>query len=373
MTGAVSVLVVATSYPRSEDDWQGLFIRRLVEAMAREPLLQTAIWAAPGPIPAGVISSATEADGRFLLELADQGGIAHKLRTRPLAGLGDASRLLRRLGALYERDSSDILHINWLQNALPLGRRGRRAVIPVLGTDFGLVKLPGMVQALRRVLRHNHCVLAPNAPWMEAPLKRQFGDLCEIVPVNFGIDEHWFGEPNPDAAAEPRSWLCVTRVTRPKLGTLLDWGGRVFSRKRPLDLIGPNQEGLALPDWIRHHGHATPEDLRRRWFPRARGLISLSSHSEGRPQVMLEAMAAGLPIVASKLPAHESTVKHGETGYLVASARELEEAVRALEAPDTACRCGRAARRVAREDFGTWSDAVARYRALYSKLLDAQG
>jgi glycosyltransferase involved in cell wall biosynthesis len=37
----------------------------------------------------------------------------------------------------------------------------------------------------------------------------------------------------------------------------------------------------------------------------------------GQPQVVMEAMAAGVPVVASDTPAHRELVVHGQTGYLV--------------------------------------------------------
>ena len=370
MTEQLRVLVVATSYPRSETDWQGTFIKRLVDAMSQRPDLHTALWAPPGPLAAGVRDAAAGDDADFLLHLANGGGIAHRLRSRPVAGLRDAAGLMRRLRALYARDRSDILHINWLQNALPLPGSGRRAVVTVLGTDYKLLELPGMVAALRRVFRANRCILAPNAPWMSARLEALFGDLCRVTATNFGIDDRWFAV-SPDASVQPRLWLCVSRITRAKIGSLFDWGESVFSADRPLDLVGPNQEGMTLPSWVRHHGHAAPEDLCRSWFPRSHGLVSLSSHAEGRPQVMLEAMAAGLPIVASDIPAHADTIAHGETGFLVRSPAALAAAVAELESTDLANTMAANARAAARRDFGSWPDCVDRYMALYRMLHDA--
>ena len=47
-----------------------------------------------------------------------------------------------------------------------------------------------------------------------------------------------------------------------------------------------------------------------------RDVFVLSSLWEGLPYVILEAMAAGLPVVASRVPGVEDVVRHGETGLL---------------------------------------------------------
>src|SRR3546814_14151560 len=73
------------------------------------------------------------------------------------------------------------------------------------------------------------------------------------------------------------------------------------------------EEEVELPGWVHYHGPASPRLLADEVFPAARGLITLSQHPEGRPQVLLEAMAASLPIVASDIPAHASNLAHSQT------------------------------------------------------------
>ena len=299
------VLMVATSYPRTVSDWHGVFIRHLVAALARRDDLRMSLWAPPGERPPRVEYAATPAESAWLAKLAAAGGISHLMRNPRPATLLAPLNLLRYLRACYRRTSSaDIYHVNWLQAALSLPDNRIPALITVLGNDMKLLGLPFMRSLMRRVMKRRAVAICPNAEWMVPQLTRAFGDLATIRPVSFGIDPIWFAmrrEPSIDRPA----WLAVMRITRAKVGPLFEWSERLFrDQARELHLFGPMQDKIEIPDWVHYHGPASPADLADRWFPRACGLVTLSQHAEGRPQVMLEAMAAALPIIASPLAAH---------------------------------------------------------------------
>jgi glycosyltransferase involved in cell wall biosynthesis len=224
-----------------------------------------------------------------------------------------------------------------------------------------------MVRALRWQFRRRKTILAPNAAWMASRLQGLFGDVAQIVPNPFGVDAAWFAVERLPVSAQ-RGWLVVSRITRGKLGTLVEWGEGLFSAERPLYLLGPNQENIELPSWISHPGATNPTALRADWFPRVKGLLTLSQHDEGRPQVLIEAMAAGLPVIASRLPAHEDLIQQGETGWLVASRTELVNTLAAVETPQMAVRVGAAAQAFIKENVGTWDDCARRYLDCYGEL-----
>ncbi|WP_242102801.1 glycosyltransferase family 4 protein [Lysobacter sp. M2-1] len=365
------LLFAATSYPSSEQDWKGLFIQRLVEALAQRPNVDLQLWLPPGRRPDGSAYAATADDAIWLQRLMDDGGVAHLLRNRKLHGLATACQLLYRLRRAYRRSDCHLYHINWLQNALVLPDDGKPALISVLGSDLQLLKLPGMRVLLRRAMRNRHVILCPNADWMEAPLAQAFGDVASIRVAPFGIDTSWYTvERRPDN--QPRRWIAVTRLTSSKLGTLFEWSAPHFKNAgRELHLFGPMQESIAVPDWIHYHGSATPEQLCRDWFPRAYGLVTLSRHAEGRPQVMLEAMAAGLPILASQLPAHADIIEHAVTGWLCHDPAGFAEGIAVIEDPIRNVDIGRHAHDWARNRIGDWNDCAARYAIHYRGLLES--
>jgi glycosyltransferase involved in cell wall biosynthesis len=88
-----------------------------------------------------------------------------------------------------------------------------------------------------------------------------------------------------------------------------------------------------------------PEDVTR--LLAASDIFALPSFSENLPMSVIEAMAAGLAVVATPVGAVEDIVSHGETGLLVqpGNAGELADALRQLitDAPLRA-RLGKAAK-----------------------------
>lgn len=369
----IKTLMVSTSYPADLSDWRGLFIRHLTYALARRKDLRLRLWSPLGEMPPNVDYAASAVERRWLERLMSGGGIAHLIRQRGLRAVVFPVQLLLMLRAAYRRHADvSLYHVNWLQNALSLPRNGKPLLVTVLGTDLQLLKLPLMRSVMRRVMRGRRVVVCPNAEWMLPALNGAFGDLAQVRFVPFGIDPAWFQiERRLPSTTEPAQWLCVTRLTRAKVGPLLEWCEPFFSDgRRELHLFGPMQEQMDLPPWVHWHGPASPDTLRKNWFPRAHGFITLSRHAEGRPQVLLEALASGLPIIASHLPAHIDLLARGDCGILVESPDALRAALDALSDPAVNCALGLRGRALVQREIGTWADCAERYVTLYRELLE---
>ncbi|MBM7130061.1 glycosyltransferase family 4 protein [Dyella mobilis] len=366
------ILFISTSYPKDLKDWRGVFIRHVAGGLSRLEHVKLSIWAPPGELPPDVQSVTNISDDVWLSRLMAAGGISHLVRSGGVKAMSAPFVLLYRLRKAYEREShNDIYHINWLQCALPLPDDGKPAVITALGNDLKLLKLPLVRPLLRRVMKNRRVTICPNAEWMQAPLEAAFGDVARVRPISFGIDKCWYDIERQIDSSQPKPWLAVTRLTHDKLGPLFEWSEKIFQQtQRELHLFGPMQEQISIPSWVHYHGSASPDDLAAKWFPNACGLITLSRHAEGRPQVMLEAMASGLPIIASSMSAHASIVSHGSTGFLCESPQEYERAVERLEDPSTNRSFGHEARRWALQEFGTWDDCAGRYADIYRQLFE---
>jgi glycosyltransferase involved in cell wall biosynthesis len=96
------------------------------------------------------------------------------------------------------------------------------------------------------------------------------------------------------------------------------------------------------------------------------GVLVLPSKAEGFGLVLIEAMAAGVPVVATDVPGIRNVVKHEVNGLLVpyANPRELALAIdRMIRDKPLRQRLIENARRDVRERF-SWDAIFQKYRAL---------
>jgi glycosyltransferase involved in cell wall biosynthesis len=103
----------------------------------------------------------------------------------------------------------------------------------------------------------------------------------------------------------------------------------------------------------------------------AADLFVLPSREEGMSIALLEAMASGLPIVATDIPANRTLITSGEHGLLVPpdDPATLATAIgEVLEAPLRATQYGAAARRRAQENFAL-STMVERHMELFERFV----
>jgi glycosyltransferase involved in cell wall biosynthesis len=127
-------------------------------------------------------------------------------------------------------------------------------------------------------------------------------------------------------------------------------------------------EALGIGDAVRFTGWLG-EAEKRAWLARAAAFV-LPSHAEGLPMSLLEAMAAGVPVVASAVGGIPDVVKHGVNGLLVAprdSIDLLRALRRLLREPALAARLGAAGRETVRARFSP-EEVLERLDGVYAGL-----
>ncbi len=104
-------------------------------------------------------------------------------------------------------------------------------------------------------------------------------------------------------------------------------------------------------------------------------VFALSSRAEGLPNVVLEAMAAGLPVVATRVGGLPEVVRPGRTGWLVPP-RDVPALAAAishlLSDPETSQAFGRAGREQAVRDFSL-ANMVRSHEEIFMSLVKSRG
>jgi glycosyltransferase involved in cell wall biosynthesis len=106
------------------------------------------------------------------------------------------------------------------------------------------------------------------------------------------------------------------------------------------------------------------------WFLNIDAFV-LPSLTEGCPNILMEAMAVGLPCVAARTGAVEELIEHGNSGLLVpwGDSHAIAEALeRIISAPETACSLGAAAR-VKMSHFNAEHERTE-WRKIYDELVN---
>ncbi|WP_441291320.1 glycosyltransferase [Sorangium sp. KYC3313] len=329
------------------------------------------------------VAIAEDPDGPRAEQLRRRGVEVHLVPKCP----GFDAALTARLAALFATKGVTLVHAHnhlSLVYAAPAGWLHR---VPVIHTKHGVSQdMQGRSWLLRAASAFVDAHVAVSQPTAAVVLGRREVDPPKLHVVVNGIDLSRFA-PDPAARARVRADLAIPRdawvvgsvgrlspVKNHALlvraaATSLPRNGRVL-------LVGEGAERGRLDALARELGvservlftgerHDVPALLA------AFDVFALPSLSEGLPLALLEAMTAGLPVVATDVGGVSTVLVHGETGFLVPSDEVTPLAARLSELhanPARAAQMGRSGRRLALRRYSAIQMAE-RYMELYARLL----
>jgi glycosyltransferase involved in cell wall biosynthesis len=328
------VVVLTTSYPRTEDDVAGVFIKDAVQHLRA----------------AGVDVQVVSPASFRHFGVAYGHGIVGNLRRRPwlvlvlpvfLVSFARAARKASR--------TSDLVHAHWLPSALPALVTGKPFVVQLWGTDAELARRARLL--FRPLLRRARLVLCPSTALADAAHELGARDV-RVVPSGVDIPAE-VREPD-----DPPHVLYVGRLSEEKgIPELLEATARI-----PRVIVGDGPLRNRIPEAI---GFVPPTELGL-YYERA-AVVVCPSRREGYGVVAREAMAYGRPVVASAVGGLADAIEDGVTGILVPPRDRvaLRTAIeRLLSDTELRSRLGASAREQATKEF-SWNTATQRTLAAY--------
>ncbi len=288
------------------------------------------------------------------------------------AGLGAALR--RRPDAVIAFIGIPAGPPAWLINRLT----GVPYVVALRGGDVpgfrceGIDAFHRLLAPFTRLMWRQAAAVTANSAGLSA-LARAFAPDLAVPVIHNGVDAGLFrpDPAKPETDDAPVRLLAVGRLVAQKgVDVLLNALAEPGLERAVLDVVGDGDwrarleaqaAALGLTDRVRFLGWLDRAELAGVY--RAVDVFVLPSRDEGMPNVVLEAMASGLPVAASRVAGAEDLVAEGETGFLVPpeDAAALAAALKKLVG-DAGLRAAMGARGRSRveADF-TWRAAATAY------------
>ncbi len=284
---------------------------------------------------------------------------------------------------LARRVKPDIVHVYF---ALPTGLLGL-LIKRFTGTPYLLSLrggdvpgfLPETLGGLHRLtaplhgpIWHGAAGIIANSEGLRDLAQEQMGLPVELAPNGVDLREYC---PSSAPVEGPLRALFTGRLVRQKRVPFLLEAVRDLPVSVDLVGAGPDEEALreqavalGIQDRVRFLGWASREEMPQRY--RDADVFVFPSVEEGMPNVVLEAMASGLPIIATDIYGHRGLVKDGDNGFLVPveDSKAIAGALRRLAAdPKLRQQMGERSRKRA-EAFG-WRRTAETYLRLSERAL----
>lgn len=383
----MNVLFLTTSFPRRPGDYSGVFVFHLAQGLRALGIDIDVVAPNDGDLePEAVVGGVRLHRFNFFLNksrkfIAGGGGIPGNLKNNKLflavlpfflwAFLRKALRHSRR---------ADLVHCQWF----PLGILGlvlrlaqkKKYVVNVRGSDKIFLEKKFRFLARAIIRRSGAVVFVGRDLFQKLHLQDKFHlvpngvDVCVRKDYPRRTGERlvlYAGNLSPNKSVETLVRAAALLQETDAFRVLIVGEG---PEKTKLEAL---VQELGLEGRVRFRGPLPQEEL---FSLMAQSYVFVQpSFSEGRSNVVLEALASGLPVVASRIPANSEIIEDRKNGLLFepGNAADLAAGIRfLLEAPGAREGMAEEGKRVIREQGLTWESASRKYVQIYEKVLRAE-
>jgi len=387
------ILIVTSSFPSHSGDSSGAFIANLVKAVGKQG--QKCVVLTPATTKPSDWSTGCEvyrfryAPWRWQMIAQKPGGIPTALKKRPLLYILVPIFLSSLTNSILKlAPSCDLVHAHWSINgalAVLMRHFHKRPVITTLhGSDHvkGSNGIGPFAWLHRKAVLGSSAVAAVSEKIL-AQMKVRYPDKIDFFHfVPNGVDEKFYlVQRGRKTTRDHLNILFIGSLIPIKGVEILLKAVSEMKEKSKVTVTlvgdGPNKEDLqrmvqllAIESQVNFLGAVPPSQIPG--LMQEHQLLVLPSYREGRPSVVLEAMAAAMPVVATDIDGTRELVQDGKTGWLFppgdseSLAAILSSVINGEKDLESA---GEAGRRWMLDNNMTWDETAKRYIQLYKHAI----
>jgi glycosyltransferase involved in cell wall biosynthesis len=289
------------------------------------------------------------------------------------------------LHTIWLARKNDVIHAHWTLNGIIAGIAGivtgRPVVTTIRGEDANRIQTSRFQRYLLRLCLKLSYAVATVSRAIDEQLLAKYPDSADKLHfIPNGVSEVLFSIPVADA--KPELIILVLGSLIPRKGVDLILAAAAACKDKAWRIIiagtGPEEAKLralsaaqGIEERIFFIGQIEPERVPE-LLSTAHILIQ-ASYSEGRPNTVLEAMAAAIPVIGSDIDGINELITHEKNGLLFPAGDVKTLATqlnRLLNVPELRRQLGQAGRKTLQEQHLTWPQCAATYAALYEEAVN---
>lgn len=390
------LLVITTSYPLRAGAANGVFVKRFLDEMPHDWSITVVTPADNHGLPSTIgrihVRAVRYAPKRWRCLANVPGGIIPSIRRNPFL-LFFVPLMLASLTivAIDEARRCDVIQANWAISGVIAGIVSRLTGVPYVttlrGDDANRAKTSTLFRYLFMLgVKGADAITAVSASIADQT-SATFPDVAGRVRlIANGVQDDFlavakarFSKSLPDEVLRiltvshliPRKAVEVTlaaceRLSHDGITFVLTVAGEGPERSR----LEADVASRGLGRFVTFVGHVDPEKVID--LAAEHDVFVLASRSEGRANVLIEAMAAGMAVVATDIPGTRELVRHGESGLLfpVDDDNALAAALTALSRnPPLRMLLGKKAWQSIEERGLLWQNTAAAYDSLFREVI----
>lgn len=342
----MKVCILTTSFPAYEGHFQSPFILGLARSIADNGVEVDVVcpFYKEGKKKEEVIGKVKVHRFQYLFPVSMQriyqgGGLPHNLKKSWFSRLELIPYLFFYLmKSIKYGKKADVIHAQWTLSGLVgvfLKKIYQKPlVLSTRGVALSIASKNDLMRPILKFILNNCDLITPNNIHHEAPLRRLGISNEKIRPVPNGVDIALY-KPRDKGGLRKRLGIPKNRKVILFVGWFIERKGVDYLIKAFPSVISSNKDAMlylvgegslresiedfavksGIKDSVKILNPMTPGDIAL-WMSAA-DVFVLPSLSEGRPNVIYEAMLSGLPIVATDIGGTNELIQHRKNGLLV--------------------------------------------------------